>query len=316
MRVCYLIQTYKNPEQIYKLVKVIKKSSPNSYVLISHNYNGCILDQTPIQNLTDVSIIENKIKLRDFSITQAYLDAINWLFYHQIQFDWLVNLSGQDYPTQPLPKIEKFLANTRYDGFIQYFDVLSPQSPWSVKVGCDRYFYQYKSLLPKDLPIEQKLILNPLVWLLNRYQPFFRINTSSAIMFGSKSNWTPFNENFVCYGGSYFTTLSRKCVTYLHILAQTSPSLVNYYKKTLLPDESFVQTALVNNKRFKLCNDNYRYIDFQNSRHGHPQILSCKDYSSLQKENIHFARKFDLSKDQRILELLDERILREKLVFT
>jgi len=31
---------------------------------------------------------------------QGYLDALDWLFSHQIDFDWLINITGQDYPTQ------------------------------------------------------------------------------------------------------------------------------------------------------------------------------------------------------------------------
>lgn len=309
MKICYLIQTHKNPEQVYRLVKVLKQSSPDSYVLISHNFNACSLDKTPVQNLPGVDVItSNKVERYDFSILEAYFNAIDWLFHNNIEFDWLVNLTGQDYPTQSLLKIEKFLAKTKYDGFLQYFDVLSPQNPWGLKRGYDRYYYQY--LLSRvQLTPWKKVMLKPIKNLVNNFQTVIRIDGSPVVTIGCKRELAPFNENFKCYGGSYFTTLSRQCVQYLHSFPSKFPEIINYYKYTLLPEESLIQTALINSHRFNLCNQNYRYINFKNSRHGHPHLLTTEDYPLLIKENIHFARKFDISQDSKILDKLDEKIL-------
>jgi hypothetical protein len=308
MKICYLIQTHKNPEQIYRLVKLIKQLSPDSYVLISHNYYTCDLDRIPIQNLPNVEIIiSNKIQRYDFSILQAYFNAIDWLFQHNIKFDWLVNLTGQDYPTQPLPKIEKFLVQTEYDGFLEYFDVFSPQSPWSLKTAYNRYYYQY-FLSPVQLSSKQKIIFKPVKKFINFFQKIVRVDISPVLMIAYKSKKLPFNRQFKCYGGSYFTTLSWKCISYLHALSINPSKIINYYKKTLLPEESLIQTLLVNSKKFNLCDRNYRYINFEHSRHGHPHLLTHQDYPFLIQEDIHFARKFDIAENSKILDMLDKRI--------
>ncbi|KYC39249.1 N-acetylglucosaminyltransferase [Scytonema hofmannii PCC 7110] len=308
MKICYLIQTHKNPEQIYRLVKVIKQLSPDSYVLISHNYYTCDLDRIPIQNLPNVEvIISNKIQRYDFSILQAYFNAIDWLFQHNIKFDWLVNLTGQDYPTQPLPKIENFLAQTKYDGFLEYFDVFSPQSPWGLKTGCDRYCYQYL-LSHVQLSREQKILFKLVKNFINYFQNIVKIDVSPVLMIACQSEISPFNEQFKCYGGSYFTTLSWKCIRYLHDLFIKSSKIISYYKNTLLPEESLIQTLLVNSNKFNLCDRNCRYINFKKSRHGHPHLLTLQDYPFLIQEDMHFARKFDIAKNSQILDLLDKRI--------
>lgn len=41
MKVCYFIQTHKNPAQIYRLVQTIKTSSPTAQVLIGHDFTNC-----------------------------------------------------------------------------------------------------------------------------------------------------------------------------------------------------------------------------------------------------------------------------------
>jgi len=144
---------------------------------------------------------------------------------------------------------------------------------------------------------------------INNIQPFVRINSSYGLMIGFRATPSPFNENFLCYTGSYFHILSRKCVQYLHNTSKQNHDLKSYYENTCLPEESFIQTLLVNSGLFNLCCDNKRYIDWTGSRHGHPRILTLDDYPALIKDDIFFARKFDMQHDSKILDMLDARIL-------
>jgi len=318
MKVVYLIQTHKNPEQIYRLVQTIKKSSPGSYVLVSHDFTACNLDATPLRSLPDVEVINGKGGRADFSIIQGYLDAVDWLFSHNTEFDWLINITGQDYPTQPLPSIEKFLAETKYDGFLKYFDILSDSedNPWGVEQGRGRYLYQYwhSGIYISGRSLQEKIFRRLLVILhlaINNSQPFIRFcGVFDSVMIGVLATLTPFNEKFMCYGDSYFHTLSRKCIQYLHDFSKQNNGLVKYYKKTCISDESFIQTVLVNSDLFNLCNEYKRYIDFSNSQDSsRPRTLTVEDYSRIVQDEIHFARKFDLAQDSKILDMLDARIL-------
>ncbi|MEP0880847.1 beta-1,6-N-acetylglucosaminyltransferase [Trichocoleus sp. ST-U3] len=312
MKVLYLIQSHKNPEQIFRLVQTLKKSSPQSQILISHDFRGCHLDVTAFHEFPGVNVIRGTGGRGDFSIVQGYLNAIDWLFSHNVEFDWLANITGQDYPIQPLPKIEKFLAESPFDGFLEYFDVLSDLEGnlWGSREGSDRYLYQYWRS-GQYLPLWKRAIIKIPRMVINNVQPLVRINSSYGLMLGVRTTSSPFNENFKCYAGSYFKTLSRKCVEYLHHFCQHNPELINYYKKTCIPDESFVQTVLVNSGQFHLCNDYKRYIDWTGTRHGHPRTLNAEDYSAIIRRDVHFARKFDMTQDSRILDMLDARVLKE-----
>ncbi|MBD2007124.1 MULTISPECIES: beta-1,6-N-acetylglucosaminyltransferase [Cyanophyceae] len=308
MKIAYLIQTYKNPEQIYRLVHIIKKSSPNSFVLVSHNFAASNLNVELLENLPDVKVVSAIGGRGNFALVQAYLEAIDWLLNNKIEFDWLINITGQDYPTQPLPEIENFLAETTYDGFFDYFNVLSEKCTWGAKDGRDRYFYQYW-WSGIEIAKWQRGLLKPLRLFINNIQPWFRIDFSYGLIVGMRSLSTPFNENFLCYGGSYFKTISRNCVQYIHEFCQQHPELIDYYKKTRLPDESFIQTILINSGLFNFYPRNMRYIDWTNSRHGHPAILTIDYYPKLIRDDIYFARKFEIDRDSRILDRLDERIM-------
>lgn len=312
MKILYLIQSHKNPKQIYRLVRTLKKSSPKSFVLISHDVNGCYLDPTPLQRLPEVKVIRGLGGRGDFSIVQGYLNALDWLFNHNVQFDWLFNLSGQDYPIQPLPKIEQFLAETKYDGFIRYCNVLtdSKQNPWGSREGRDRYLYQYWRS-KGNLSRWQRVLVKLPRMALNNTQNLVRINSSYGLMLGRCANSSPFNNNFICYAGSYFHIVSRKCVEYLSQFCEQDNYLINYYKKTCIPDESFIQTVLLNSGLFHFYNDNKRYYNWSETYNGSPQTLTIKNYSNIINSNSFFARKFDIQQDEKIIKALEERVIND-----
>ncbi len=306
MRVCYLIQTYKNPRQINRLLEAIANSKSDPLVFIVHDFSKCPLNLAKSPKNIEIKLVSAKGGRADFSLLQGYLDAVDWLLNGDRTFDWLINLTGQDYPIQPIVQIENFLAQTSYDAFLEYSEVFSVRSNWGIRQGKSRYCYKYLQSIA-DLPDRYKDLLKPLK-IINYLQPWFRVNFSYGLTFGIKST-TPFNDDFVCYGGSYFCTLSRKCLEYLDEFTKTHPNLVNYYKGVSVSSESFLQTILVNSKLFDICNDGKRYYDFTGTRHGRPCTLTAKDYPAIAQSDCHFARKFDLNLDSQILDLLDERIL-------
>jgi hypothetical protein len=311
MLVCYLIQSHTCSPQIYRLVRILKKSSPSAYVVISHDFANHQLDTSPLLDLPGVKVLEKTASgIRgDFSLVQAYLDTLRWLFNNNINFDWIINLSGQDYPTQPLQKFERLLRKTQYDGFLEWFDVLSPDSHWKMREGRDRYFYRYWRS-KKALSNWQIKLLRPLQLLANHTQPFIRVNLYYGLMVGLHNSIHPFRQNFCCYGGSYFKTLSRKCAEYLYKDFCENTQLVNYYRDTRQPDESYMQTVLINSNLFNFCADNLMYVDFSAQTYdGHPRKLTSEDFPKLQDCNYYFARKFDLSLDSTILDELDRLIL-------
>jgi len=305
MKICYFIQTHKNPEQIYRLVRTIKQSSSAAQILIGHDFNSCYLDLSPLRDLSNIALLKINflVKRGSFSLLKPYLNAIDWLHEHNSDFDWLIYLSGQDYPTQPPHKMEQFLRDSGYDGFIRYWSITSPESPWGVEKGHRRYFYHYYEL-PNKLArwffvrrskIEQ---LSPI-----RFYPTY------GSLVGLPARSVPFNERFICYGGRQWHSLSRKCVEFLRGFLRDNQFLMDYYQRTVVPDESFIQTVLVNSGMFKLCNDDGRYVDFSGNQAGHPRTLTTRDYETLKNGKFFFARKFDLSEDSEILDMLDARIL-------
>jgi hypothetical protein len=306
MRICYLIQTHKHPQQVSRLISRLQQTGSDCFVLVIHDFDNSDFPAELLRPFANVHLLAKTVRgIRgDFSLVQSYLNAIDWLFQNQIGFDWLINLSGQDYPTQSTTQLAAWLATCPEDGLFEFFEVFSTASPWGIREGEERYLYQYwRSNL--ELNRCQKAALKPLQLLINSSQPWLRLDWAYGLSLGIKAA-APFKPDLRCYGGSFFKILSYRAVRYLQSYVQTHPDLTRYYLRTRQPDESFMQTVLLNAPDLKFSNANWMYYDFSETQSGHPRNLNQTDYAKLIQPNVYFARKFE--PDSEVLDLLDRRI--------
>jgi hypothetical protein len=314
MRQLFLVQTHKNPDQIRRLVETLRAGCPGAAVLISHHHRAEPLPRALFAGLPDVHVIAGDGGRGDFSILDGYLAALHWAREHKTHYDWVTNLSGQDYPVSSLCAFEQELAVTEADGFLHHFDVLEadPQamSPmaWPARHGHDRYYYQYTKL-KNELGLAERAALRLPRLAIERLTDRVRINTAYGLMVGRRATETPFGPYFRCYAGSYWHTIRRACVEHLLTFVETKPDVVAYFRRVLIPDESFVQTILANHPDFRFENDNRRYIDMRDSRLGHPKSLTEDDIPQFAGQRYVFARKIEWERGPRLFDTLDRYAL-------
>jgi hypothetical protein len=70
-----------------------------------------------------------------------------------------------------------------------------------------------------------------------------------------------------------------------------------------------VQTILVNSRRFRLVNDDLRYIDYSHADRGAPRVLTASDLPMLVAGPWFLARKFDYGVDRDVLDRIDRELL-------
>ena len=233
---------------------------------------------------------------------------------NKIDYDWLTNLSGQDYPVSSLAEFSRELSQSPHDGFLHHFDVLKqdPQemSPmaWPARHGYDRYYYQYTKL-KNDLNIAERAALRIPRLAIERLTDKLRINTAYGLMIGRPPDRNPFTPQFRCYAGSYWHTIRRRCADHLLEFFETNPKIVGYFRKVLIPDESFVQTILANHAEFRFANDNRRYFDMRGSRLGHPKVLTEGDIPQFAGRRYVFARKIEWACGPTMFDKLDRYAL-------
>jgi hypothetical protein len=313
--VVYFLQTHTRPAQVARLVQVIAEGSPDAVVLISHDEAGPALDGGRLRALGNVHVLLERGGYGDFSHVDRYLAAVDWLDANGIDYDWLENLTGQDYPLRPIAEIEGTLATADTDGFLQYSPVFPGRIPSGADPGTPGYTlvravdaamrYDYRHWRLGQPTPAKKHFMRPLM-VLNLMQPWVRVFNSYASV-GIRRR-TVFGPGFYCYGGSFFCTLRAECARYVRDYARANPKMVAFFRGTAAPEEVFLHSVLVNSGRFNLTPDYKRYIDWTGCTHTHPRTLGIEDLGAMLASGAHWARKLDLDKDARLFDLLDQRI--------
>ena len=312
MACCYLIQSHTQPDQVLRLVETIKRSSPDARVLVVHDGTSCGLDSAPFERHGHVRVIAQKVRVArgDISILAPLFTGLEELLGREggrprWDFDWLVYLSGQDYPTRPPREMEDSLAASGVDGFLSYWGIGpgDERNPWRPGQGRNRYLVQYRRLPDwTHRPLRG-------VRFLAKVSPL-RFHFNYGPVLGWKPRATPFGESVRCYGGWQWWTLSRAAVEHFWDFFRSRSDVADWVRRTICPCESLVPTVVVNSGRFAIHPDNRRYTDFAGSRDGRPRTLGPGDFATLASGNYDFARKFDTAKSPEILDRLDAEVLR------
>jgi hypothetical protein len=314
--VVYFLQTHHKPAQIDRLVRVITAGNPDALVLISHDVTGSALDVAGLESLGRVRVLFHPGGYGDFTHLDRYFAAVNWLDANGVDYDWLENLTGADYPLRPIAEIEKALATTDYDGFLVYSPVFPERLPSDADRGAAGYTlvravdatmrYDYRHWrLGRPTPAKMHW-LRPLM-AVNLVQPWIRVSNSYASV-GVRHRRTMFGPGFHCYGGSFFCTLRAECARYIRDYATANPDAVSFFGTLLAPEEVFLHSVLVNSGRFNLSTDYKRYIDWTGCTHTHPRTLGLEDLDKMLASDAHWARKLSLDQDARLYEALDQRV--------
>ena len=185
---------------------------------------------------------------------------------------------------------------------------MSPMA-WPARHGYDRYYYQYRKL-KNDLNVAERAVLRIPRLTIERFTDKLRINTAYGLMVGRRPDRVPFTPQFRCYAGSYWHTIRRHCAEYVLEFFEASPDIVEYFRRVLIPDESFVQTVLANRPSFRFMNDNRRYFDMRGSRLGHPKFLTERDIPQFAGQRYVFARKIEWTNSPAMFDKLDGYALR------
>ncbi|MFV9503118.1 MAG: beta-1,6-N-acetylglucosaminyltransferase [Oscillochloridaceae bacterium umkhey_bin13] len=313
MRVLFLIQTFKNLPQIRRLVHTLKASLPQAAIVISHNPERFTIAPTSFSHLENVYVVHaKKVNRVDFSLVRAYIAAIQNVIAQGVDFDWVVNITGQCYPTRPLGELEHVLATTAYHGFMEHFAVFtpSPHNLWNQEEAHNRYHYQYHwRIMTEELPpLVRKAVSIPRR-IINRVQPFVRIDTSYALQMGTRLPKDAIPADFTIHGGQYHKILSRCAVDYLIDFTTRYPALTRRFELMNMPEEVFPQSVLLNNPAFRFDTNFGFFIRWEGTKLGRPHILTTADYDSIVASDCFFARKFEPERDAQILDLLDARVL-------
>lgn len=311
-RVVYFIASHVNPDQIVRLVRACLSGSPNARVLLHHDHRVSTLDRKRLEGFGQIDYLEPDVNEKlwgAFGMCRMVSRCLNWLCDNR-EFDWVVYLSGQDYPTQPIKQIEDFLTHTPHGGFIDAMPI--EQRSWII--GQQRYAYQYYKLPQfkgwERLRRRMKRRSDAAVMRGDVPRILIPQEPERGFRVGWKPIVTPFRNGYTCWMGSSWWTLHRRSIEYMLDVAERRPELTKYFERVqFAPNEAFFLTLLANNPDLNLVtNDNKRSVVWTHAKTGHPDTMLVEDFDRLITCGNHFGRKFDSRVDGKVLDMIDERL--------
>ena len=288
MKIAYIISAYKYPKQLVRLV--LKLNTIDTTFLIhfdkrtdDRQYDEAV--QALEQQSNVIFLDRHRCYWGDIGHVNATLKGIKILFEKKIDFDYVVLLTGQDYPIKTNDQIQDFFQKHDGKSFIEFFPLnfgSEHQEPISGALWSARLERWHIVLLGQLRPI-----------LPNRYIPL-------PIKHRFPNELKPF------VGSSYWC-LHKQCIEYIYSFVDRNRKFVDFFKFTSVSDEVFFQTILLNSGLVdSLVNDSLRYIKWTGKDwSGKPSILGSSDFEEMTLSSKLFARKFDCMKDKEILDKLD-----------
>jgi len=248
------------------------------------------------------------------SSAELLLRSLEWIETN-LEYEWVVYLSEQDYPLRPISEIERDLSESEVDCFLEGGPVEWGSPFPSEAEGLTRYHYSFsvfkdegseaeiwqqrKSQLSRPRLEEGRVIMPPLIarateghWWIGRY-----------------IGW-PYTCDTRLYAGLLWGNLRRCAVKRVLLFYQNYPHIWHHLSQTMHASEAIWHTAIYNNPRLRVSADNRRLILWEKKTDPRPGIWSRKDFDLLARSGKDFARKFAIGKEEDgILDLIDTHLL-------
>jgi hypothetical protein len=306
MNLAFIITAYKYPEQLIRLVSRLYEPNRHFFVHVDKKTSPEIFE-TMIQGLNRFSNVHflnrHVYHWGSFGIVQTTIDAINKLAERQLEYDYVVYMTGQCYPIKPNLFMDDFLDKHKRTSFIEY-------SPFpSVKLGgqawryggYDRIEHWHFHSLGTNLKARLRSIQN-----LRYDHPYWMIRLLANVVFPKRT----FPHSLHPYGGEGTWCLHRTHIDYIRRFMCERPDFAKFFKFVNIPDEIFFQTILANSSFTNdLINQKLHFIKWPTKPSSHPLILRLEDFDNLATSPALFARKFDATVDEQILDHIDKHIL-------
>ncbi len=290
MRTAHLIITYTDPKQTERMI--LSMTHPDFDFYIHVDKKNDILPHLYLGQLPNVYFIHKRIDVRwaGFNTIKAIFNCINEICNNNNnkQYGFINILSGQDYPLKPVDELARFFTENRGKEFIAYNDMLTE---WQDNQ------WRYK-----------KVHLNNVRWFTRKPLRWKRI-VEKGLNYILGERKMPYG--FHPYGKSMFWILSPEVALYVTKMVENDRRLRRFFYFTWASDEMVFQTIVMNSPyKNKVVNENYRYIKWLSEDEVHPEILGEKDFENIKESSMLFARKFDMNRDRKVLDKIDEELLR------
>jgi len=296
MKIAFLIIAHNHP---YHLVRTIRKLISKDSAFFIHidkksNLSEFVMELSKLKNLADIKLLP---RFNSYwggpGIIYAILSGLNEILKVK-KFNRIVLMSGQDYPIKSPDYIFDFFNRHDKNNYFRYFKL--PSEEWALG-GLNRIKSYHFRLLGKTY------IYPPIHEPVDAYAKLFYKMVS--LRFRQPRE---FPKELQPFGGYNWWKITPDAAQEILNFIHKRPDYLKFHKYTLIPDEIFFQTILLNSKNDSLLNsivDEDLVHQKWNMGEPHPEILTSSDIDAIKNSTALFARKFDLRTSSNVLDMID-----------
>jgi hypothetical protein len=282
MKIAYLVTAYNNPAHLHRLLQAIVTPSSAAYVHVDAKFD---IEPFERNQFHGVHFVKPRVAVYwgEFTMVEAILRLIASALGSQEQYDYLILISGTDYPIRPIPELEAFLGKNAGTQFISL--VKMPDEEVSKPLTRLRH---YKVLSGNPFAIPLKLARRALI--------------QSGVLPAQRSFEAALKERQP-YAGSTWWALTRDACRYVLDFVERETAFVRFYRNTWFPDEGMIHTIIGNSPFAPRTRRNLTYTDWS-ARGAHPEMINAEHVRRFIEEpaliaddrygpgEVFFARKF------------------------
>jgi hypothetical protein len=283
MNLAYLVLAHNTPNHLCKLIDALNSSNVQFFIHIDAKSNNSLFKQKI--NHQNVAFIRDRVSVYwgEFSTIKATINLIREALNSQHKFDYLILISGSDYPLKSASYINDYFAQRAGAEFINLVEMPNQE----VSKLLDRlYKYQPQTLYNNSC---YRIVMRIFSAVINKVLRW-------------KRDYKKGLGNLKPYGGSQWWALSADACHYILSFVETNPKTVKFFQNTLTPDEIFFQTIIGNSKFREKVAKNLTFTQWQGVEHPElinmEQLQTLKEMDKIMEDNIYgsgellFARKF------------------------
>lgn len=274
IKIAYFILVHRFPEQFKRLFNAVY--DPENCYLIhldkkTDDANICKEVEDFLADFPNAYILESEnVVWGGYSMVHVELSGMKYLLDINEEWDFFINLSGQDFPLQTQDYIRDFLTRNKDNNFIK---------------------------------IANQALSRPET--MNRVENHF---TETDTGFSGVTYKRAYLKDVISYIGGQWMILTRECCEFICNSGEVK-KFEDFYLNTLIADESFFQTVMMNTSfDGKIVNDDKRAIIWvpDGNIKLRPKTFTKDDIDFLLIGDNLFARKFDDNVDSDIIDEVEK----------
>ncbi len=295
--VAFLVVSHRNPGQVLRLVRALREGK-DTQVRVRHDQRRSALAAAAVEEAGGRLLLDRHgVAWGDFAYAEMLIEALAQIAAEDDP-DWVVIVSGQDYPLQPIAGLERHLADTPHQALLH--------DCWALDLDAEPHpprdeFYRRYRFLHYPVP---RPAANVLSRALGRHAYVRVMPPGLRDLIGIRPPRHPFGSSLRCHVSADWLTLHRRAIRSVLEFARTNPRALRHYRRTVIPSESLFATALAADRSIGI-GQAPRAMRFR-GRSPHPDVLGEQDVEELLASGHYFARKFDEGSDPGALDLLDQ----------